>query len=80
MEINIQATIGVCGEYRDEGGVQGEVSIVITPLKVTLSDEQDKMAVVSGCNMWRNCHNGKCWYSLESRKNKKAPEGKSSGA
>ncbi|GAJ04385.1 unnamed protein product, partial [marine sediment metagenome] len=38
MEVNIQATQGVCSEFVDDKGKQKTVSIVISPLKVTANE------------------------------------------
>jgi len=72
VEIHIQATVGICAEYMAEPDAEkAEVSVVIAPLKVTLEDES-KMRVVTGCNLWRSCQNPHCWYSLAARESKKA--------
>ena len=76
MEIQIQATVGVCAEFLRppaqewEKPEKAEVSVVIAPLKVTSQDE-GKIQVITGCNMWRSCHNPDCWYSIASRQAKK---------
>ncbi len=71
VEINIQAVIGICSEFMSlEKGQKGEVSIVISPLKVAANEEGLKISVIMGCNMWQSCHNGGCWYSIEARKTK----------
>lgn len=71
MEINIQATIGVCAEYMSAPDAEKtEVSVVIAPIKVT--SENSKIRVISGCNLWQSCYNDACWYSLACRENKKA--------
>jgi len=76
MEINIQATIGICSEFMSAVEAErAEVSVVIAPLKVT-SEDESKIRVISGCNLWQSCHNGACWYSLASRENKKTRLGK----
>ena len=76
MEIYVQATIGLCTEFISAvDGEKAEVSVVVSPLKVTTEDES-KLRVVSGCNLWKSCHNGNCWYSLASREQKKARPGK----
>ncbi|GAI87800.1 unnamed protein product [marine sediment metagenome] len=67
MEINIQATQGVCSEFMGEDGERREVSVVISPLKVAGSEDQSKISIVTGCNMWKSCHNEGCYYSLASR-------------
>lgn len=76
MDIYVQATIGICSEYKSEPDAEkSEVSVVIAPLKVT-SEDESKLRIVSGCNLWQSCHNGDCWYSLASREKKKARSGK----
>ena len=72
MEINVQATVGICSEYMStEDGEKGEVSVVIAPIKVTYEDES-KIRIINGCNLWQSCKNGACWYSLTAREKKKA--------
>jgi len=70
MDINIQALQGICNEFIDDQGQNKEVSIVISPLKVTSSEEQNKIAIITGCNMWKSCYNEGCYYSMASRKRK----------
>lgn len=78
MEINIQATVGICSEYMPAEGVEkAEVSIVVSPLKVTAEEDGSKIRVVCGCNLWQSCHNVACWYSIASRQTKKVQPGKS---
>jgi len=70
VEINIQATVGICSEYMSTPDAEkAEVSVVIAPIKVT--SEVDKIRVITGCNLWQSCHNGACWYSLGSRQKPK---------
>lgn len=77
MEINIQATVGICSEYMSAPDAEkAEVSVVIAPIKVTAEDET-KLRVITGCNLWQSCHNTSCWYSLGAREKKKARSGKS---
>jgi len=77
MEINIQATVGICSEYMFAPDAERtEVSVVIAPIKVTCEDDS-KLRVITGCNLWQSCHNGACWFSLASREKKKARPGKS---
>ena len=72
VEINVQATVGICSEFMSTPDAQkAEVSIVIAPLKVT-SENESKLRIVSGCNLWQSCQNVSCWYSLGSRERKKA--------
>ena len=73
MEINIQATVGICAEYMSAPDAEkAEVSVVIAPIKVTTEGEESKMRVLTGCNLWQSCHNSACWYSLAAREKKKA--------
>lgn len=75
MEISIVATIGICSEFMSAPDAEkAEVSVVIAPLKV--NSEDDKIRVITGCNLWQSCHNGACWYSLASREMKKTRLGK----
>ena len=76
MELNVQAVIGLCGEFRDENLQQGEVSIVISPLKVNLNEDGGKVSIITGCNLWKSCHNEACWYSVAARDKKKVQAGK----
>jgi len=72
MEINIQATVGICAEFKSAlDAEKAEVSVVIAPIKVT-SENESKIRVISGCNLWQSCQNVQCWYSLGSRERKKA--------
>jgi len=76
MEIYIQATIGVCSEFMGAPDAEkGEVSVVIAPVKVT-SENESKLRVVTGCNLWQSCQNTGCWYSIAARDKKKARPGK----
>ena len=76
MEIYIQATIGVCSEFRSAPDAdKGEVSIVIAPLKI-ITESDSKLSIASGCNLFKSCQNVDCWYSLGSRERKKARPGK----
>jgi len=68
MEVNIQATQGVCSEFIDDKGKKQTVSIVISPLKVMANEEQSKIVVQTGCNLWKSCHNKGCYFSMASRK------------
>ena len=67
MEINIQATQGICSEFMDGSKKRRDISIVIAPLKVTANEEQNRISVVTGCNMWKSCQNEGCYYSLAAR-------------
>ena len=70
MQVNIQATQGACSEFIDEKGKKQTVSIIIAPLKVTANEEQSKIVVQTGCNLWKSCLNEGCYYSLASRQRK----------
>lgn len=60
--IYFEAEIGVCKEYIDPGTLKKqESSVVISPLKVTESDNTLKISY--GCNMYKGCANVKCQYS-----------------
>ena len=67
MEINIGSTIGVCDQCIKDGE-RVEASIVISPIKIESTDEAGtKLKVISGCNLWRACENGACYFSLKAR-------------
>ena len=70
MQVNIQATQGACSEFIDEKGKKQTVSIIIAPLKVTANEEQSKIVVQTGCNLWKSCLNKGCYYSMASRERK----------
>lgn len=70
MEVNIQAVQGVCNEFIDDKGKKQTVSIVISPLKLTTNEDQNKIVVQTGCNLWRACKNAGCFYSMASRQRK----------
>ncbi len=76
MEINIVATVGICSEFMSAPDAEKtEVSVVIVPIKVT-SEDESKIRVITGCNLWQSCHNDACWYSLGAREKKKTRLGK----
>ena len=62
MDIYIQSTIGPCTEFMSENNTKEEISVVISPLKITSKDEILKVS--NGCNMFTACQNSKCQYSL----------------
>lgn len=70
-EINVQAMLGVCSEFIGDGGVKTEISVVISPVKVEMMPDSSKMKIVTGCNMWKSCHNEGCFYSIAARMRKK---------
>ena len=70
MEVNIQATQGICSEFVDDKGKKQDVSIVISPLKVMANEEQSKIVVQTGCNLWKACRNKGCYFSMASRERK----------
>jgi len=70
VEVNIQATQGVCSEFVDDKGKKQTVSIVISPLKVMANEEQSKIVVQTGCNLWKACRNKGCYFSMASRERK----------
>ena len=70
MQVNIQAVQGACSEFIDDKGKKQTVSIIIAPLKVTANEEQSKIAVQEGCNLWKSCQNKGCYYSLVARQRK----------
>jgi len=67
IEINIQSIQGLCSEFIDGASKKRDISIVISPLKVTANEEQNKIAIITGCNMWKSCQNAGCYYSLAAR-------------
>ena len=69
-EINIQATVGVCTEFVGADGIEKELSVVISPTHVDMLS-QDRMKVVTGCNMWKSCNNPNCYYSIAARQRKR---------
>jgi len=76
MEINIQAVMGICSEFMSAPDAEkAEVSVVVAPIKV-IAEEESKIRVISGCNLWQSCRNVSCWYSLGSRERKKTRPGK----
>ena len=73
MDINIHNEVGICNLFTDKDGNKSEVSIVISPLKVRINENGDKVQIVTGCNLWMACHNPACYYSNASRQNKRVP-------
>jgi len=70
MEVNLQAVQGACSEFVDDKGKKQTVSIVVAPLKLTANEEQSKIVVQTGCNLWKSCRNEGCYYSMASRQRK----------
>lgn len=67
MEINIISQIGTCEEFMEDIHTKKvEVSIVISPLKISSASETD-IRVVNGCNMWQACKNQRCHFSFSAR-------------
>ena len=67
MDIYIQSEIGVCTEYMPTAKLQKtQVSICVSPLKLT--GKEGDMKFAHGCNMFKECHNKGCYYSMASRK------------
>jgi hypothetical protein len=77
LDIYIKSDIGGCQEFMsaDANRKTEEVSIVISPLKIT-THEDGTIRVISGCNMWQGCHNARCHFSMAARK---APKIKKAG-
>lgn len=65
--INFQSSLGVCTEYISPDKKKNEITIVISPLKVSQDQDGDILKVISGCNMWKSCHNKCCQFSLLAR-------------
>lgn len=62
LTVNIVSVIGPCAEFTNEYEGKEEVSVVISPLKVT--QEDSILRVNSGCNLWKACKNSQCHFSL----------------
>lgn len=62
MDVYVTSVMGPCTEFLDENKKKQEISVVISPLKIT-GDEKN-LKVSSGCNMWRGCQNLRCQYSM----------------
>lgn len=71
MDINIQSTVSSCTEFRNELGEPREVSVVISPIRVVSDDSQNKIKVITGCNLWKACFNGDCYLSIKARSSKR---------
>jgi hypothetical protein len=68
IEVKVEAVIGDCTNFTSEPkGKTETLSIVISPLKVSISEDESRLAVTSGCNLWKSCHNQGCWYSIAAR-------------
>jgi len=68
VDINIINQIGVCEDFMQDGSRTKEaVSIVVSPLKVTNTSENE-LRIVNGCNMWQACTNKRCHFSSGARK------------
>jgi len=70
MEVNLQATPGICSEYIDEHNKKREITVVITPIKALTSDDGSAVKLISGCNMWKSCRNENCYFSMAARHKK----------
>lgn len=67
MELKVEYSVGLCNQFcRDGQGQKEEVSVIISPLKVV--GEGEKVRIISGCNLFRACHNAYCWYSVDGRR------------
>ena len=69
MDIYINSEIGNCKEFTSmEGkGKKEEVTIIVSPLKVNLSENGLSLNVVSGCNKWQDCGCRSCHFSAAGR-------------
>ncbi|MCK9600850.1 MAG: hypothetical protein M0R06_17545 [Sphaerochaeta sp.] len=66
MDIYIQSQVGVCEQFKESKDADPHtVSIVIAPLRV--QGTEARLKVVTGCNMYKNCYNEDCFYSMASR-------------
>jgi len=70
MEVNLQATPGICSEYIDGHNKKREISVVIVPIKALTSNDGSAVKLISGCNMWKSCQNEDCYFSMASRHKK----------
>jgi hypothetical protein len=60
--IYFEAALGTCKEYIEPGAAKKtEVSVAISPLKVTESGNTLKISY--GCNMYKGCANVRCQHS-----------------
>ncbi len=48
-------------------GRKEEVTIIVSPLKVNLSEKGLSLNVVSGCNKWQDCGCRSCHFSAAGR-------------
>lgn len=68
IEIKIENTVGECTEFvPDKGKKKESVSIIVSPLKVSVNENEDRISVTNGCNMWKSCQQEACWYSVAAR-------------
>jgi hypothetical protein len=75
MDIYTQATMGSCDQFMSDGE-KSEITVVISPIKVSTNENGDKIKIVTGCSMWKSCQNPDCYYSIAARQNKKPQAGK----
>jgi len=68
MDVYFQSEIGMCGDFSLDGKKKEQVSIVISPLRVSSTEEMGTITVVSGCNMWHSCMNVRCFFSEAARR------------
>jgi len=55
------ATLGECGEFQDPNQHYEAKNVVITPLRITILNDQT-YKISFGCNYWRSCQNKGCSY------------------
>lgn len=68
MEFNLQPEIGSCDRFMPPDTMEEtRAEVVVTPLKIIEEDDPAKYTIVWGCNLWNNCHNVNCWYSVAAR-------------
>lgn len=69
MDVYVQSSIGECDQFTSDetGNKKQKVSVVISPLRLE-GDEQTKLRVVTGCNLWQACQTKACYFSTAARK------------
>ncbi len=75
MDIYFTYEVGICNEFKPgDTAIKEAVSIVVAPLRVEGTEE--RLKVISGCNMWQGCRNTNCFYSSAAREKPKAEAAK----
>ena len=75
MDITIQIVeaIGECDHYMPTLGSKEKetLQIIVSPLRVDISDDGLAVRPTNGCSMFETCEDGRCHFSAASRRKPK---------